>query len=128
MYNNKKLVDLKHKITKPQRFQKQTYISLRSAGRREKHLQPARTGRDVTPRVLRAPALRERDPHRPGVHGAYVGERHGRRGAGGVEDAEAVAGSHAPYQQGLGSRGVQRRRAHEHRLCAAVVQPHSVRL
>lgn len=98
-----------------------------SARRCKQDFQPTRTRRHIPPRVLRSPAFCERDPHRPWVYRANVGQRDRWRWARGVEDAETVAWSHPPHQQGLGCSSIESRRAHEHWLLAAVVEPHPVR-
>lgn len=99
------------------------------------HLQPARAGGNLLPRVLGSPALGEADADGVNVDGAG-GEAGGRLAAavwklqdlGAIEDIQAEAGRHPVDQQRPGLRVVQGGRVDEDRAPRSVVRPYTVRL
>lgn len=99
----------------------------------EQHLQPARTGGDELSGVAGAPSLSETDANTVGVPGPLLALRlHAVLGhpAGAlvVEHLEGEARHHPLHAQPSSSGRVQRGRVDKHRVLAAVVHPHAVRL
>ncbi|TNN52256.1 hypothetical protein EYF80_037532 [Liparis tanakae] len=97
------------------------------------HLQPAGAGSDELSGVAGAPTFRKTDANTVGVPGALLALRlHAvLRHPGGalvVKHLEGEARHHPLDAQAPGAGRVQRGRMDEHRMLAAVVQPHAVRL
>lgn len=106
-----------------------------SPARLQEHLDPARTGHNILPRIPRAPALREADLHRIGVDGSIAPPARKvpsvvrQRRLGRIEHADAVLGRYfgrRRRRRRRDARVLQRQRVHKHRMLAAIIHPDSV--
>lgn len=99
----------------------------------EQHLQPAGAGGDELSGVAGAPTLSETDPDAVGVPGPFLSLwlhavlRHPARTLI-VKHLEGETRHHPPHAQPTSARQVQSGWVDEHRVLAAVVDPHSIGL
>lgn len=99
----------------------------------EQHLQPTRTGRDELSGVAGTPSFSEADANAVGVPGPLLALgfhavlRH-PAGALIVKHLEREARHHSLHAQPSGAGRVQSGRVDKHRVLAAIVHPHAVRL
>lgn len=99
----------------------------------EQHLQPARTGGDELSGVAGTPSFSETDANTVGVPGPLLALRFHTvfchpAGALIVKNFEGEARHHPLYTQPSSAGWVQSGRVDEHRVLAAIVHPHPIRL